>query len=338
MILKKLYLYPFWLISLITGAKSFRDNPIIGSKRLNQMGLHIMRMRLAQRLAWSRRKRMEHHVPAAYRAQFQKNGFILIPNYLDADHFAALSAQILSTTAPAREMVQGDTVTRRIAINAEYIKLVPGLRNLIDDPKWRRLMHYVSSYASEPLYYVQTILKTAAEGEPDPQTEMHADTFHPTMKAWFFLHDVGEDEGPLIYVPGSHILTKERLAWEQKRSIQASEGLDFLSSRGSMRIDPAELAQLGLPPPRSFAVPANTLIIADTSGFHARAPSPGGNKRMEIWAYCRRNPFYPWTGGDILSMKGIAERRIELFWKAKDMLRPYLGQPWQDVGPKRPGD
>lgn len=322
----------------MTAAKSFRDNPILGSKRLNRMGLHTARMRLAHALAWRRRKGMERHVPPEYCAQFQKNGFIVIPDYLDAEQFAALSEQIFSTKAPAREMVQGDTVTRRIAIGEDYLRRVPGMRGLIDDPKWRRLMHYVSSYATEPLYYIQTILKMPAGGDPDPQTNMHADTFHPTMKAWFFLHDVGADEGPLVYVPGSHMATRRRLAWEKARSIDASDAPDFYSSRGSLRVDPAELAGLGLPPPRSFAVSANTLVIADTCGFHARAASTGENRRIEIWAYSRRNPFYPWTGGDILSWKGIAERRIELMWWAKDRFRNYLGEPWQDVGLKLPGD
>lgn len=336
--LKKILLYPFWIIALISGAKSFRDNPVIGSSRLNRMGLHTARMRIAHALAWHRRKRMERHVPPEYRAQFQKNGFIIIPDYLDPGDFAHLSEQVFAATAPAREMVQGDTVTRRIAIGDEYLRRVPEIARLLSHPKWRRLMQYVSSYTTEPLYYVQTILKNPGGGDPDPQTNIHSDTFHPTMKAWYFLHDVGENDGPLTYVPGSHILTRERLAWEKARSVGAARAPDYLSSRGSMRIGADELADLGLPPPRPFAVAANTLVIADTCGFHARAASRGGTKRVEIWAYSRRNPFYPWTGGDPLSLKGIAERRIELFWRAKDLLRNYLGQPWQDVGMKRPGD
>jgi hypothetical protein len=336
--LKKVLLYPFWAISLATGAKSFRDNPLIGSKRLNRMGLHVVRMRLAHQLAWYRRKRIGRQLPEEYRAQFEKNGFILIPNYLEAQAFAAVSEQIFAIKAPAREMVQGDTITRRIAIGPDYLKSVPELRGIIEDPLWRRLMQYVSSYKTEPLYYVQTIIKSETGVEADPQTKIHSDTFHPTMKAWFFLHDVGENEGPFKYVPGSHLLTKERLAWEKARSLEAAEGLDYLSSRGSMRIEPEELSSLGLPQPQTFAVSANTLVIADTCGFHARAASVGSNMRIEIWAYSRRNPFYPWLGGDILSIKGIAERRVELLWKAKDALSFILGPPWANVGEKRPGD
>src|SRR3546814_11353522 len=53
----------------------------------------------------------------------------------------------------------------------------------------------------------------------DSQTALHSDTYHPTMKAWFFLHDVANDEGPFQYVPGSHRLTPQRIAWEKRKSL-----------------------------------------------------------------------------------------------------------------------
>src|SRR3546814_13409023 len=81
-----------------------------------------------------------------------------------------------------------------------------------------------------------------------------------------------------------------------------------------MRIEPRELAELSLPPPQRFAVPANTLVVADTCGFHGRCPSSKSGRRVEIWAYSRRNPFLPWTGLDIFSLPGIASRRIGALW------------------------
>ena len=157
------------------------------------------------------------------------------------------------------------------------------------------------------------------------------------MKAWLFLTDVAEDEGPFVYVPGSHRMSPARLGWEQERSVRASSGLDRLSSRGSLRISSDELDHLGLPAPRAFAVPANTLVVADTSGFHARGPSVRPSTRVEIWAYGRRNPFLPWAGLDPLSLHGFAERRAPAMWTARDLLRPMIGQPWANAGFKTPG-
>lgn len=325
---------PFWFLQLATGAKSFRDNRLIGSKRLNRMGLHTARVRLAHWLAWSRRARLARKLSPQDRAQFDAQGFIVIENFLPAQEFAVLRERILQLEAPAREMLQGDTITRRIAIDSAFLAAIPGLRALIRSPRWRSLVRYVSSFDSEPLYYIQTILPRRADAAPDPQTALHADTFHPTMKAWYFLNDVADDEGPLTYVPGSHRLTPQRRAWERNKSLHAPEGLDRLSARGSFRIENEELTELGLGPVHRFAVPANTLVVADTHGFHARALSAKAGKRIEIWAYSRRNPFIPWTGFHPLSIPGIAERRIPLLWAAGDRLKRLIGQPWADVGRK----
>jgi hypothetical protein len=329
---------PFWTLALATGAKSFRDNRVLGSPTLNRWGLHVRRVRLAHDLAWSRRRRLAHLVSSDDRSAFDRDGFILKRDYLDRDDFARLKDAVLALEAPAREMVQGDTITRRIALDGEAFKRLPMVRALLDRPQWRGLMRYVGSYDQEPLYYIQTILSHVKEGAPDPQTNLHADTFHPSVKAWLFLTDVAQDEGPFVFVPGSHLMTEKRLAWEREMSLGAASNSDRYSARGSFRVRADELGRLGLGEPRAFAVPANTLVIADTVGFHARGPSARPAKRVEIWAYGRRNPFLPWTGLDPLSLPGIAEARIPYMWKTLDLAQKLrIGRnSWRDVGMKTP--
>ncbi|MEO8723547.1 MAG: phytanoyl-CoA dioxygenase family protein [Sphingobium sp.] len=327
---------PWWALQLLTSAKSFRDNPIIGSRRLNAMGLHVARARIAHMLARSRRKRLAYLLSAEDRAQFDAQGYVQIPDFLPRAAFAKLRAAIFSRLSPAREMVQGDTITRRIAIDQTMLRDIPALGQLLQSDRWRGLMRYVASFDVEPLYYIQTILAHHVDASPDPQTALHADTFHPTMKAWFFLTDVAGDEGPLTYVAGSHRWTRERGNWEKQRSLLAPDGIDLLSARGSMRIETQELPAIGLPPATVFAVSANTLVVADTCGFHARGPSAHPSLRIEIWAYSRRSPFLPWTGGDPLSLPWLAPRRIGWMWAMHDRWKKYIGQAWQDVGVKRP--
>ena len=81
-------------------------------------------------------------------------------------------------------------------------------------------------------------------------------------------------------------------------SLAAPHSPDGETRQGSFRADPDDLTALGLPEPRIFAVPANTLVVADTFGFHARGPSAGRSLRVEIWAYGRRSPFVPWAAFD----------------------------------------
>jgi hypothetical protein len=332
--------YPVWTLALATGAKSFRDNRVIGSPSLNRRGLHERRIRLAHRLAWSRRRRLAHLVTAEDRAAFDRDGFVVKENYLAKEDFAKLRDQVLSFEGPAREMMQGDTITRRMALDAAALRKMPDLRRLIALPEWRGLMRYAGSYDQEPLYYIQTILSHVREALPDPQTNLHADTFHPSVKAWFFLTDVAEDEGPFVYVPGSHLMTEKRIAWEREMSIKAAENADRYSARGSFRIKPEELSRLGLGAPRAFAVPANTLVVADTVGFHARGFSARPSRRAEIWAFGRRNPFLPWTGLDPMSLPGIAEARVPLLWGLLDTTERLhiANNPWRKAGNKRPLD
>jgi hypothetical protein len=330
-------LLPWWIAQLPTGAKAFCDNPVIGSPTLNRWGLHVARVRLAAALARQRRKRLRHLVDEADRLAFERDGFILKRNFLSADVFAALRQQVLSYEGAAREMTQGDTVTRRIALDPSALRALPAAAALLAMPEWRGLNRYVGSFDSEPVTYIQTILSHVRAGAPDPQTTLHADTFHPTVKAWLFLTDVAQDEGPFVYVPGSHRMTAERLAWEKARSVVARNGLDRLSARGSLRVGVEELPALELPPPHAFAVTANTLVVADTSGFHARGPSVRPSTRIEIWSYGRRNPFLPWTGLDLASVPGIAARRAPIAWVLRDRLDRLIGQPWRDVGRKVPG-
>ena len=331
-------LVPWWALQLATDAKSFRDNPLIGSRRLNQWGLHMRRVALADRMATWRRQRMEKLVTRAQRDSFARDGFVKIENFLSPEGFAALRDQVMDFPGAAREMVQGDTITRRYALDPATLKALPATRALVRDKGWQGLIRYVGSYDAEPLVYIQSILTHRHDAPPDPQTRLHADTFHPTVKAWLFLTDVAPDEGPLTYVAGSHRRDAKRLAWEKKRSLDVLEGDDFLSARGSLRIDEADLAELGLPEPTAFAVPANTLVVCDTSGFHARGPAVRPSTRVEMWAYGRRNPFLPWTGLDLTGWPGLAERRVPIHWGFRDRFKRWVGQPWRDAGRKRPAD
>ena len=328
---------PWWALQLATGAKSFVDNPLIGSKALNRRGLHLKRVRLAHRMAEARRERLARQLPAELRQRFDRDGFVEIRDFLPSDQFARLRDGFLKGEFPAREHRQGDTITRRVAIGPEMLHAIPDLGDLFRDRRWRGLMRYVASNRSKPFYYLQTIFAGVEDGPPDPQVNLHSDAFQPSLKAWFFLTDVADDEAPLTYVPGSHRLTAAREKWEQQRSVRVLEEGDRLSQRGSLRIEPDELAALGLPQPHRFAVPANTLVVADTYGFHARGRADRPTVRAEIWAYSRRSPFLPWTGLDPLSLPVIAPRRAQLLGQAVDWLdrRGWKQQHWRDVGPKR---
>ena len=330
---------PWWLFALATGAKSFADNPILGSPWLNRAGLHEGRKRIAHALADRRRARLARHLPAELREQFDRDGFVLIPDVLPPAEFRRLQSELLEAELETREHQQGDTITRRVAVGPEVRRRFPALAALLDSPRWKGIMAYVASNRAAPLYYIQTIVGGVDASVPDPQVRLHSDTFHPSMKAWLFLTDVADDGRPLTYVAGSHRMTPQRAAWERDRAATIGAA-DRLSQRGSLRVEVEELAALGLPPPTRFAVPANTLVVIDTSGFHARADADHPTLRVELWAYSRRTPFLPWTGWHWLSWRPLATRQAEWLATLVDRLaaRGWMVQHWRPAGRRRPGE
>ena len=341
-LLRQILLMPLWLAQVFTQEKFFARNPVIGNRWLNERGLHTARVAVAWRLAEARRRRLARLISAADRRQLDSDGFIVKHDFLPPDVFAALVTQIRALRAPAREITEGDTVTRHIALDRAVLDRVPAARLLLDLPQYRNLLRYAGSSAAAPMVYIQTVLAGAVPGPPDPapdpQRDLHTDTFHPTVKAWLFLTDVEPDAMPFVYVAGSHRLTPQRLEWERAMSLAASRQRGAAPRQPEEKliraISPAMLHELGLPPPQAVSAPANTLVVADTFGFHARGPSARPTTRVEIWAIGRRNPFLPWTGLDPWSIAAFGLNKPMLYWKSVDFLeRVGLGhQRWRARG------
>ena len=299
---------PLWTAQLLTGTKSFERSRVIGSRWLNEQGLHAARVRLAHSIAAMRRRHLAGLVTDKDRAAFERDGFVIRPNFLPDSEFAELLHQVKAYRGPLREISEGDTILRKIALDPQTLVALPALRRLLRLPEWRGLIRYIGSRDAEPVVWIQSILRHAHDGPPDPQTALHADTFHPTAKAWLFLTDVAADGGPFTYVPGSHRLTPERLAWERQMSLAGIARLR--TRRGSFHIEPSGL--------RRSACPSAHLR---GTGQHAdrrrhlwlscarRAPAA---VRVEIWAYGRRSPFVPWPGFDFWSGAALARRLLGL--------------------------
>src|SRR5258707_12482050 len=142
-------LVPLWTAQLLTGTKSFERNPVIGSRRLNQLGLHIARVRLAHRIAAARRSRLAELVSAADRADFARDGFVIRRDFLPAAEFAALLDQVKAYRGRLREISEGDTIMRKIALGSEALAALPALATLLGSPQWRGRIRYIGSRQPE---------------------------------------------------------------------------------------------------------------------------------------------------------------------------------------------
>jgi hypothetical protein len=134
------------------------------------------------------------------------------------------------------------------------------------------------------------------------------------------MEDIAEGRGPLTYVPGSHRPTPKRLAWEREQSLAAAgaDEVNRYSAKGSLRLSPSDLASMGLPAPVAFTVPANTLVIANTHGFHCRGAVDGKCSRLEIYASSRTNPFNPFPGLGTRAFQRAENWVAQAYWRFMD--------------------
>ena len=311
-------MWPVWILALGTQAKSFKANPVIGSRLLNRMGLHVLRVLAAQGAAHFRWALLSPIMPRALREQFHRDGFVLIESFINASEVAAIVSEVGAYKGQTRQMTQGDTATQRILLNTAALTNMPHTAAAVKARTYRNYLAYAGAKWSRSLHYIQRIHNGCRSNGPDPQKNMHSDTFHPTIKAWLFLEDVTEAKGPFTYVRGSAKLSWARLRWEYKRSVGAAQLNDKYSEKGSLRASAADLAEMGLGEPEGITVKAGTLVIANTNGFHGRGQAKADASRLEIWAYSRHNPFSLWPGLPLAGVEAMKHKIMRWNWRRLD--------------------
>ena len=314
-------LWPIWILQLFGGAKSFVGNPLLGSATLNGWGLHTTRVRLAHAATQLRWWLLAPLAAAELRQRFRTQGYLVLENYLPLADFERLKVAIETCRAEVREMRQGDTLTLRVLLDDDALVALPPCRALLARKEFINLLRYCAATLRWPHFYVQCIKHGASH---DPQKDLHADTFHPTMKAWLFLSDADVRNGPFTFVPGSQRPTAARLAWEREQSLCAGGGNRY-SAKGSLRIAEAELARLGLPQAVALSVKANTLVIANTHGFHRRGDAPPGSSRTRNLCFQPHQPLSaPAVAGIALAVARRASHRRRIL--------PSFGSPGGGTG------
>lgn len=298
------------VFEVLSRKKSF-DNRWIGNENLNKAGLHSMRMRLADTCLAFRRFGQASH-DNSFRV-FQRDGIILLPNFLPADHFERLKAEALkqfqaaAVRAPIGNNIghngfgqknffeggfdrqDGGTINRFLKISA---KETPECFQFAQHIGLTALYRKAAGSRRHPeKFWLYQIVHGDEHFAPDIQKALHRDTFHSAIKMWFFLEDVQPEHGPFEYIPGSHRMTARRKQWEYIKSLRSSSGKRTQYQGGAFRASEADLRFMGLGQPKAYPVNANTLVLADIRGFHRRGQAKANNQRLSIYANIRPHPF-----------------------------------------------
>lgn len=285
---------------IFTWDKSFHRNHFIGSELLNRLGLHVIRVISAHALFRLRLHFLGllHLTTLDEQKSFIRDGVLVIPDFLAADAFEALKQEILNYQGSIRDVIEGSTLTQRIYLKANVLRTLPEATTFTQSKRLTGLLRLCSSKNRLPLFYIENIRQHyLKDNRPDPQKDLHSDTFHPSVKAWLFLDDVDQRNGPFTFSVGSQKLTFKRIAWEYHESIKASINKHHASNErywdGSFRISAHDLESLNYQKPSALSVRANTLVIANTYGFHCRGNATSNQPRLSIWMQMRDNPFNP---------------------------------------------
>lgn len=300
------------MYSIFTSMKVFSD-PWVGHPGLNRLGLHRRRLKAARAVARFRRAQTVR-VRDEHERHLRDEGYVAIPDFLAADEFDAMKREVTrsvetseaQTQLPAEPEVWGFGDSQRhdwgfdrfdgSTLN-RFVRPGPLAAAFPRNPRFRRLARIVTGRTMRAARNWIYLTVNGDEGAiHDIQRELHRDTFFNAMKYWFFLDPVREEDGPFVYVPGSHKLTEERLAWEEAKAdaaVRARLEGRKAGMTGSFRIEADALADLGLPPPRAYPVAANTLVVANVFGFHRRGDAEPGTRRLALYGNHRPQPFLP---------------------------------------------
>ncbi|HVA07840.1 MAG TPA: phytanoyl-CoA dioxygenase family protein [Acidimicrobiales bacterium] len=263
----------------------FSEDKKVDNRALNFAGTQPLRAILA-RLLYKVRPGSRDPLMA----ELVRDGIVLIEDFLQPSLFAAVEREadeLMATTDPTWVIHSGTTEVRRHSL----AHVDPGSFPQLE--QWRTDQRVVElAAAAERRSYpkgwdggslVERItLGDHPEPDSDSDSELHIDTFFDTHKLWLYLDDVSEANGAFVYVPGSHVLDRIRLRYEYLES--------NTTNRKSRRVTEEEVRSRGLEP-LVFACRRNTLVLANTCGYHARSVGEPGAARRSLHKAYRYNPF-----------------------------------------------
>ena len=230
--------------------------------------MHVARAQMATEAQSQRRAKYGYKT--SYSREFDERGIVVIPNFIsDMTGFVEEIEKFpIAENKNENNLLFDKTGCR--TVQYRWHSDIARLYDIVMD------CHALSTL--EPQFGQNTFIQRLQNSPDnnDVQKVMHMDTFFITVKFWFFPEDVTIDDGPFCYVPKSNILTDKRKAWMRQQWTDIIDGkIDpqrtYGHAEGSLRVFDEELIEMGYDPQATaHPVKANTLVIANTFGFHAR--------------------------------------------------------------------
>lgn len=265
----------------------FSDKKVVESHLLNYAGAQVLRMLLSS-AAFAIRGVSKSWPDNEWTRQLQRSGFVILPGFLDPDAFERVKQDFVEATRIGRyaPIQDGDTRSERYTLSNQLWNTLPSVARMLSDP---RLIRTLEGAERKAIEIGDVWFDVVRNGDPkkgqDSQKQLHSDIFFTTHKVWFFLEPVKVEDGPLCFAEGTNRVSWKRLVFEYSKSIRFDQLTDY-----SFRVEPDDKAFLGLDE-KALTCPENTLVIANTCGFHRRGEAVAGHTRKQIHFCIRSKPF-----------------------------------------------
>jgi hypothetical protein len=318
-------------MSVASVAKAVLEPPPYhsGPVWLNRAGWQLARTLPHHMLHGMRRQAGSQEVAALVEAG-ERDGIVVIPNFLPPDDFARLRAYCDSLPQspamrrePNREQSGVDWVHGPIAGSdgeaqwvREKIALNPLLLGTVAGMARRRITR------PPQLGYQRLAMRPDAQYVVDAEAVLHADRHFPTVKAYYSLNGSTEDNGAYVWAPGSHRMTLARLRHEYEYSIRQAiftrAGPQALPpdsiQAGMVTIAPQHSSAMGVKEQAILTEP-NTMVISNNFGFHRRGYfKPGAiREQIRLVFHYLEEPAYAtwiWNGLAALNSRRMLPERL----------------------------
>jgi len=261
----------------------FTEAKIVESPALNRVGAQPFREVLARLLY---KLRAGSRGPLL--AELAQTGIVVCDDFLPPAAFAATQAEAddyMRVTDPTWLVRSGTTEVRRHSLASVDSERFPQLAHWRVDQGLTALAAAAERRVHLQPYDGGALVERLTLGdysEPDGDAELHVDTFFNTHKMWLYLDDVSATNAAFIYVPGSHVLDPVRLRYDYRESTT--------TNRKSRRVTEDEVRSRRLDR-RVVECRRNTLVLANTCGYHCRSVGEAGASRRALHKEFRCNPF-----------------------------------------------
>lgn len=197
----------------------------------------------------------------------RRDGFAVVSDYWSRDKALAIRDKLEPYVAQSENRDYDEGAYARFHTQREYDeavgriyhidKLVPNLAAFRFDP-W--VLQLVDAYYGLPFH--SRVLMFQHNSCSNANTRgYHVDAFMREFKAFLYLDDVDEGNGPFTFLRGSH---RSHLTRLRKQVVGNAQGSNYTFYPEDLRADLKNEVML--------CAPAGSLILADVRGFHRGSP------------------------------------------------------------------